>query len=306
MRVDRLLSILLIISNKGLVTGKELAEHFEISLRTIYRDIDMLCEAGIPVASEGGKGGGFYLMEGYAIDKLHFKKDEIKTLNVMLENMKLLFGKNSQFSEILLKLKNTLMTNKEEDSLFINMSHFSMEEELKNYLNLINKGIEESRLLEFIYINRKIEQSHRTAEPVQLAFTSGNWHVIAFCRNRNEYRKFKLLRIRDLKLGGNFTKRKESNEEISKIFEDSYKNNSVMVKLKFTDKIGEQLKEYFSKDKIRKNDDGSFIVEEIYPREEGLIKFILSFGLDCEVLGPDFLRQEIKKYIEELKLRYNC
>jgi predicted DNA-binding transcriptional regulator YafY len=305
MGVDRLLSILLILSSRGLVTGKGLAEHFEVSLRTIYRDIDKLCEAGVPIASEGGNGGGFYLMEGYAIDRLFFNKSEMKTFSSMLKNLNVLFGKNSQFNGILLKFENASMTDKEEERLLIDLSHLSMEEELKKYLYLINKSIEESNLIEFTYINRRMEQSYRIAEPVQLTFTGGAWNIIAFCRDRNAYRKFKLLRIRDLKLGDHFIKRMESNEEISRIFEDSFKKNGIMVKLKFTDKIGEQLKEYFDKAIIIQQKDGSYIVEELYPYEEGLIKFILGFGLDCEVLCPDFLREDIKKYIEKLVIRYN-
>jgi predicted DNA-binding transcriptional regulator YafY len=70
MRADRFLSILIIISQKGLVTGKELAEHFEVSLRTIYRDIEKISEAGVPIAAIGGKGGGYYLMENYTLNNL--------------------------------------------------------------------------------------------------------------------------------------------------------------------------------------------------------------------------------------------
>jgi len=306
MRVDRLLSILLIISNKGMVTGKELAEHFEVSIRTIYRDIEKISEAGVPIASIGGKNGGFYIMENYNLDNLFLNKKEVQPLMSIMNNLKLLFGNNEQFNNIILKFENVYKKEIfEYDKLSINMSHFSMEDELKEYLFLINKAIEESRLLEFYYINRRMEYYERIAEPIQIKFDQGSWYLIAFCRIKNSYRMFKLVRIRNLKLGRNFIKKDISKEEIEKIFDEGYSNKSIKVKLKFTCKIGEQLKEYFSKDKIKILEDGEFIVEDFFPYEEGLIKFILGFGKECEVIAPKYLKEETKEYLKELLEKYN-
>lgn len=305
MRVDRLLSILLIISDKGLVTGNELAEHFEVSLRTIYRDIDKICEAGVPIASTGGKGGGYYIMENYNLDNLFLDKKEIQALMPVMDNLSFLFGRNQKFNDMILKFKNVYEKgNLENNRLRINMSHFSMENELKEALFLIDKAIEDSRLLEFDYINRRIECSKRIAEPIQIEFICGEWYLVAFCRNRNDYRKFKLVRIRNLKLGDVFLKRNISNEGLRKIFAEGYNEKSIKVTLKFTSRIGEQLSEYFDKESIRLEEDGNFIVEGFFPYEEGLIKHILSFGKDCEVLSPSYLREETEGYIKEMLLRY--
>lgn len=107
MRVNRLLSMLLIISKKRLVTGKELSEHFEVSVRTIYRDIEKISEAGIPIASIGGKGGGYYLMENYHIDNLFLNKKEARTFLSVMGNLDFLFGKNNVFNDMILKFENT-------------------------------------------------------------------------------------------------------------------------------------------------------------------------------------------------------
>lgn len=305
MRVDRLLSILLIISDKGLVTGKELAEHFEVSLRTIYRDIDKICEAGVPIASTGGKGGGYYIMENYNLDNLFLDKKEIQALMPVMDNLSFIFGRNQKFNDMILKFKSVYEKgNVENNRLRINMSHFSMENELKEDLFLIDKAIEDSRLLEFDYINRRIECSKRIAEPIQIEFICGEWYLVAFCRNRNDYRKFKLVRIRNLKLGDVFLKRNISNEGLHKIFAEGYNEKSIKVTLKFTSRIGEQLSEYFDKESIRLEEDGNFIVEGFFPYEEGLIKHILSFGKDCEVLSPSYLREETEGYIKEMLLSY--
>lgn len=307
MRVDRLLSIILIISHKGIVTGKELAEHFEVSIRTIYRDIEKISQAGIPIAATGGKGGGFYIIDNYNLDNLYLKKNEFQTFMAVMDHLHILFGKNQQFNDIVLKFENAYNKNNSEPEkkLSINMSHFSMEEELKECLFLMDQAIEENRLLVFNYINRNMEYSKRIAEPIEIAYIRGDWYLTSFCRNRNAYRKFKLVRIRNLSLGDHFIKRNISKLELGKIFDQGYDQRSIQVKLKFTQKIGEQLTEYFSKETIQRTDDGHFLIEEWYPNEEGLIKFILGFGRECEVLKPDYLREEIVKYLKEILQIYN-
>jgi len=305
MRADRFLSILIILSQKGLVTGKELAEHFEVSLRTIYRDIEKISEAGIPIAATGGKGGGYYIMENYNLNNLFFNKKEIEPLLAIMDNLKFLFGNNKQFNDIVLKF-DTLRNSEEQeyDKLSIDMSHFSMEKDLREYLFLLNKAIEESRILEFEYINRKMEYAKRIVEPIQIEFTSGHWYITAFCRIRKDYRRFKLVRIRNMKLGKNFIKNPISQEELEEIFNKSYEENSILVTLKFSNEIGEQLSEYFSKDKIKLLENGEYIVEDFLPEDEGLKKFILGFGNNCEVIAPSKLRKEMSEYIKDIYSKY--
>lgn len=300
-----MVSILLIISKKGTITGRELAEHFDVSLRTIYRDIEKMGEAGIPIASTGGKGGGFYLMENYNVNNLFLNSSEMQTLATVVNNLGFLFGKNQQFNDLVLKFESIYGKEKSEyDKFNINMSHFSMEDELKEYLFLINKAIGESKLLEFNYINRKMENMRRIAEPVSISFSGGEWYLVGFCRVKNDYRKFKLVRIRNLKIGINFVKRDISKDEIQRIFDEGYDKNSIKVKLKFTNKIGEHLKEYFTKESVKTIGDGSFMVEDFFPHDEGLIKFILSLGKECEVIEPEYLKEETKEYLKKILCKY--
>lgn len=306
MRADRFFSILIIISQKGLVTGKELAEHFEVSLRTIYRDIEKISEAGIPIAATSGTGGGYYIMENYTLDNLFFNKKEVEPLIAVMDNLKFLFGNNKQFNDIVLKFETLRDSQKQNhDKFSIDMSHFSMEQELREYLFLINKAIEDNRILEFDYINRKMEYLKRIVEPIQIEFTSGQWYITAFCRIRKDYRSFKLVRVRNMKLGESFIKKPISKEEIEKIFARSYEINSILVTLKFSSEIGEQLSEYFSKDKIKLLKNGTYIVEDYFPEDEGLKKFILGFGNDCKVISPDKLRKEMQEYIKNIYNKYN-
>jgi len=310
MRADRLLSILIIISQKKLVTGKELSEHFEVSLRTIYRDIEKIGEAGVPIASIGGKGGGYYLMENYSLNSLSLNKNQLEPLLAVMNNLDGLFGKNAQFNDLILKFetlhysKNQNIEKKDAEKLNINMSHFSMSQELREYLALLNQAIEESKLLKFNYINRKMKFESRIVEPIQIEFSEGHWYVIGFCRIRKDYRRFKLVRIRNLELGESFLKQEITQDELLAVFRKSHQENSILIKLAFSDKMGAQLPEYFSKDKIRCFDCGNYEIEDSFPNDEGLKKFILSFGADCEVLKPEYFRKEMQNYIEKIQRKY--
>ncbi len=306
MRVDRLLSMILIISSRGRVTGKELAEHFEVSLRTIYRDMDKICEAGVPVASEGGKGGGFYLMENFSLGNIFLKKGELQTLAAVMDNLDFLFGRNEQFNDILLKFEASDEKAKAmKERLNINMSHFSMEEELKEYLYMMNRAIEESRGLELEYINRRLVREKREVLPYYIDFSSGNWYLVGFCKARNAFRRFKLIRIKGMKPGECFEKQKVSMEDIRREFDKEYRSKSIKVVLSFDGRMGGQLSEYFPKENIRAAEDGSYIAEDFFPYEEGLVKYLLGFGKDCEVLEPEYLKKEIKAYMEEMLAQYN-
>lgn len=206
MRVDRLLSMLLIISGKGTVTGKALAEHFEVSLRTIYRDIEKISEAGIPVAASSGKGGGYYIMDSYNISSLFLNRDEAHTFVTVMKNLHGLFGRNEAFNDIMLKVEHTYKAEPDKDKLTLDMSHFSMEQEIKEYLGIISRAITDNRLLVFKYINRDMEYLERTVEPSSIDFRYGHWYVTGFCRIRRDYRRFKLVRIRQLEQGPAFEK----------------------------------------------------------------------------------------------------
>lgn len=306
MRADRLLSIILILSKKELVTGKELAEHFDVSVRTIYRDIEKISQAGIPIAAIGGKSGGFYIMENYKLDELYFNKGELHTLMTVINSLNVAFGNNQHFNDILLKLQNAYEIEKDKnDKLNINMSHFSMDRELSRFLSMIDQGIEASKLLVFQYINRNLEFSERRVEPVKMEFSNGQWYLIGYCRNREAYRKFKLVRMKNLRIGESFSKREISSEKLEEIFRKSYEQKNIKVKLQFSNRIGEQLPEYFCASNIQRNEDGSFVVEEPFPYDEGLFKFILSFGADCAVIEPEALRNDIKKYLNKILGKYN-
>ncbi|SEU28262.1 YafY family protein [Paenibacillus sp. NFR01] len=305
MRVNRLLSMLLIISARGLVTGRELAEHFEVSLRTIYRDIEKIGEAGIPIAAAGGKGGGYYIMDHYSIGKLFFNQQEAQAFVAVMEHLGVLFGRNEVFNDIVLKMRSSLPSSGGTDALSVNLSHFSMEQQLKEDLLQMNAAIAGHRLLVFDYINRDMEYAVRTVEPVQLGFAHGHWYLTGYCRKREAYRRFKLVRIHHLRQGEVYVPRALPVEQIRERIDGSYREREIKVRLRFTPQIGPQLTEYFRQEDIRLGEDAHYYVEDRFPYEDGLLKFILGFGKECELLEPADLREELQSYLKNLLLSYN-
>jgi len=304
MKTDRLISILMKISNKELTTAKELSNYFEVSLRTIYRDIDCLCAAGIPIGSKGGVNGGYYILEEYKLENLQFNKNELKTFLALTDSLKESFGNKSNFKDILLKIQKSNNDKLYNKNLKINLSHFSLDEEIKKYLYTINSALEKNRLLNFDYINRNFEKINRTVEPFKLHFEEGNWWLIGFCRVRNEFRSFKLPRIQNLNIEKEFHRKEISEEEILKKFRKQFLENSIKIVFRFSKKSGERLTEYFKKENIIEKNDGYYVFEQ-FPDDEGLIKAIISFGKECEVLKPIEIRTKVKKYLEEMNSIYN-
>lgn len=304
MKVERLLAIIIIMSQRGMVRAKDLARDLEVSERTIYRDIESICEAGIPVASMGGNGGGYYLMENYNLDNIFLNKDELGPLTSVVENLTELFGKDSKFKDILIKINGLKENTKEQCSFQIDLAHFTMKKELKDYLCLADKAISESKLLIFDYVNRRMEWERRVVEPYEVEFSDGQWYIIGYCRSRKSFRIFRIVRIKSMALGENFEKKTITYEEINKILNKGYEEKSILVTLKFSERIGSHLCEHFSKEKIQHLKEGGFLVKNSYPDDEGLLKFILNFGVDCEILEPVELRTRVKEYIKSVADKY--
>lgn len=305
MQLERMLSIILILMNKKIVTGEELARHFEVSLRTIYRDIEKISQTIVPISALSGKGGGFYIMDNYVLDKTILSKEEIRPLLSIINSAKAILGSNENFNSFIDKFKEFYKENNIEEIPTIDMMPLWNSIDISIYFDVINKGIEENRLLIFEYVNRNLKQEERKVEPVKIIFEKGNWYFIGYCLNRQDYRTFKFSRIKDLKLGDKFIKRKAAIKDIEDYLRKSFEENATAVTLKFSNRFVPQLEEHFKKEKITYMEDGTAEVMDFLPKDEGLKKFVLSFGTECEVLSPSDLRMDMKKYIEKILSLYN-
>ncbi|MFC3561672.1 helix-turn-helix transcriptional regulator [Pedobacter jamesrossensis] len=202
-RIDRLFGILTLLQSRKYITAEKIAERFDMSIRTVYRDIKALCEQGIPVSFEQNK--GYFLVQGYFLPPISFNMDEANAL-LLVETLVNGFADNSirtHYSTALTKVKAVLKTNQKEKLEHMNQ-HIKLQvpERLSfnyEYLSLIQNAISEKQMIELDYKNAKEEVSKRQVEPIGLIFYAFSWHLIAWCHFRNQYRDFNLTRIICLK-----------------------------------------------------------------------------------------------------------
>ena len=310
MRVYRLLSIIMLLLNRDKASAVELAAYFEVSPRTIYRDIEAICQAGIPIVSYQGINGGFSIMENYKMDKNLFTPEEIISILAALEGLNSTFD-DRKIKDITEKMKALLPTNPKSDyqtneELIIDLNPWSNNKSLKERINLIRKAINSKNIIKFNYINLKQEQLTRKAEPMSLILKGSSWYLYAFCLLRDDFRIFKLTRMRELNLLEDFFKTRTKNFSI---FEEennwNKSDNIVHLVLKFKTSSLLAVQDYFAEEEIEFKEDGSIIVEVDYPEDEWLPNFLLGFGDNVEVINPERYRKLLKEKANSIIKQYS-
>ncbi len=205
-RIDRLFAILTVLQSKKYVTAEEISDRFGMSIRTVYRDVKALGESGIPVAFEPHR--GYFITQGFFLPPVAFSMEEAHAL---LVSETLLSGfadktTHTHFSTALTKVKTVLKHSQKEKleqlSASIKLQVPSRVTPDFDYLSTIQEAISNSHQLELHYMNLKEETSQRHIEPIGLVFYAFNWHVIAWCHLRSDYRDFKIARIATLRPTG--------------------------------------------------------------------------------------------------------
>ena len=203
-RVDRLFAIVTLLQSKKFVTGEEIADRFEISVRTVYRDVKAIGESGIPVSFNPNK--GYFIVPGYFTPPVSFSIEEA---NALLLSQTLVGGFTDQtiqqeFSSAMTKIRSVLrQTDKEKLSILESGIKMQLPRRLDlefDYLSGIQRAITEQVQIKIGYENLKQEVSERQVEPIGLVFYAFSWHMIAYCHLRKDYRDFKITRIRTLSL----------------------------------------------------------------------------------------------------------
>jgi len=202
-RVDRLFGILTLLQSKKYVTAEKIADKFNISVRTVYRDIKALIEQGIPVSFEQPK--GYFIVAGYFLPPVAFSSEEANAL-LLMESIVYGFADKSiqkHYGSALNKVKSVLRNSQKEKLEFLNKNtRLQVPSCFVNnyeYLSVIQNTIASKTIIEFEYKNNNNEISKRQAEPIGLIFYALNWHLIAWCNIRNDYRDFRISRILGIK-----------------------------------------------------------------------------------------------------------
>lgn len=304
MRIDRMLAITVILLNKERVSARELANRFEVSVRTIYRDVDAISAAGIPITSYAGNQGGFKILDTFKLDRqLLTMKDmlsilsALKGINVTLENKEL----DSAIDKIT-NLVPDDKTNLLEDHLqqvSIDILPWGYFKTQQKYLKEIHNAISGSRIIEFEYENAKGEVVTRKVEPMTLIFKGYAWYLFSFCLYRNDYRLFRLSRINSLETSDELYTRKEITYK--EYFKESYsKAEKVNLKLKFPISSKQKAVECFGDENMKTDNDGNLIVNFSSIEDEWIYSMLLAFGENVEVLEPAYIREILKEKAEKI------
>lgn len=296
MQIDRLFETIYILLHKKTTTAKELAERFEVSERTIYRDIETLSSAGIPIYASQGKGGGISLLDDYVLDKSILSEREQNEILYALQSLSV--TKVPQMDQVLAKLSS--LFNKNNTSwIEVDFSPWGSDESSIGQFTILKDAILSRRIIEFDYFNSSGEKSTRRVEPMKLIFKVNAWYLQAFCLTKNTNRTFKISRISDLWITPQtFVER--NSDELSESGQMPKHQDWIDLCLKISAEGAYRVYDEFDETSIAKNQDGSFTVTASLPDGKWLIRYLLSFSADIEVVSPQTIRDRVKN--ESIKI----
>lgn len=300
MKIDRLIGILSILLQKEVVTAPYLAEQFEVSRRTINRDIEDLCKAGIPIVTRQGNCGGISIMPNYKMDRTIFSVTEMQDILAGLRSLDSVNGTN-RYGQLMEKLSagsSDFMAGNQ--SILIDLSSW-YKDSFAAKIEMIRAAIDNRQELEFLYFSPR-EESMRRIEPYFLIFRWSSWYVWGWCNKRKDFRLFKLNRMEDLHLCENcFEKRKVPMPNLSneKVFP-----GGIQVKAIFEAGCKWRLVEEFGRGCFEELEDGKLLFHAEYTNKENLTMWLLSFGANVSLLEPEELREEMKEMIENMRKNY--
>ncbi len=300
MKTNRLLEITLILMNKSTVTARELADRFEVSTRTIYRDIDELSSAGVPVYTNKGSGGGISLLEDYSLNKALLTEHERDSLLLALKTLQA--TKYPEIEAILEKIGAVFKKAAAANWVQIEFSPWGSGPNEENKFLDIKRAILECKVVAFDYINADGILSRRNVEPMQLTFKSQTWYVWGYCRTRHDFRTFRISRIRNMVVTNeSFVRRPLESAKDEEPAAPPKK--SVTLKLRFQPQDLYRVYDDYDQERITRNADGTYEVTVTFPEDEWVYGYIMSFGNRVEVLEPPHIRDIVRERMQKaLKL----
>lgn len=289
MKGNRLFEIIYILLDKKNVKAKELAEHFEVSQRTIYRDIEDLSQAGVPIYMTKGKGGGISLLSDFILNKAVLSQEEKKEILTAIQGINAV--NQNEFSGALSKL-NSFLGGNNENWIEVDFSNWDKNNDLGDKFTNIKNSIINKNILSFEYYNSRGELDKRSVEPLKLVFKGQGWYLYAYCRRKEDNRFFKLTRMNNITISDE----KFSRSAPNKVFLEKnigYSNELVHLKIKVNKKLGFRVYDEFQSFSL--DDNGDFVINLDFPLCEWLYGYLMSFGDNIEVIEPLHIREEMKK-----------
>lgn len=297
MKDNRLFRILYYILEKEKVTANELADKFEVSVRTIYRDIDSISSVGVPIFTTQGKGGGIKIDNEFILNKSLFDTNEKEQIIAALQGLE---KTNKVYKSELITKLSALFKIKNSNWIEIDFTSWESNNTYQDLFNTLKIAIINKNIISFSYNSSKAEKINRRVKPIRLLFKEQDWYLYAFCLLRNDFRYFKLSRIKDLEvLAINY----EDNFENAVLKKELKYENIVNIKLKFDKSVAFRVYDEFN-EAIVEDEKGNLYVEMKISNNYKLYNYIFSFGANVEILEPKEIRTQFKNMINKIAKKY--
>ncbi|ELD8303139.1 YafY family transcriptional regulator [Listeria innocua] len=304
MKVDRLMSIVLILLDKERISAQELADRFEVSLRTIYRDIDAIDLAGVPIRSTPGVGGGFEIMPDYKMDSKVFSTADLSAILMGLSSLSNMV-RGDELINALAKIKSFIPADRAKEielkanQIYIDLSQWTGNNNIQPHVEIIKVALQENKLLTFEYIAHQGNETVRIVEPYQLVMKSSHWYLYGYCQNRNDFRLFRLSRMSGLQiLEDTFTLRDFQKPQLE--MEDIVAIMQIEIKIRIHQSIIDRVLDYCSYENFYPDGEEHYIVSFPFIENEYHYDILLSFGDKCECLEPLHVREKMKRRIYDI------
>lgn len=299
MKIDRLIGILAVLLQKEKVTAPYLANKFEVSRRTINRDIENLSKAGIPVVTTQGQNGGISIMKEYKIDKTLLTSKEMQAILAGLKSLDSVSA-TKQYKLLMEKLSGRSHLIDSGGEIIIDLSSW-YKDSLTPKIENIQEAIDKNRLIEFLYFSPSRE-SKRTVEPYYLVFRWSSWYIWCYCLEKEDFRMFKLNRMEELAVTEKVFLPRE-NIDMPLSIHDVF-HREIKIEAAFKQTMKWRLIEEYGKDSFTEMSDGRLLFAGDFNDKENLFSWILSFGINVEILKPQSIRDEFLDILDEMKKSY--
>lgn len=308
MKLDRLLSIIIMLLNRNRMQAKDLADHFDVSLRTIYRDIDTINNAGIPIVTYQGNKGGLGIVENYKLDK------QILTLQDMVSMLSVLKGINTTFQDKHLqgaieKIHALVPEDKQDyvkcqaDHIVIDLMPWGANDGQKNKMQTLQQAIANKRLVTIHYRDGSGTTTVRKIEAMTLIFKATTWYLFAYCTLREDFRLFRLTRIKKYEMvDATFVRRIADYKQYDTCLSD--KLEMIQLVIRFSKQIRQHAEDYFDESFLQYERNGDVVATFELPENEWIHSYLLSLGEHAEVLQPKRMRLLLKNNAEKIAAIY--
>jgi len=304
MKSDRLYALTLYLLNHGRTPASKLAKHFEVSVRTIQRDMDTLCQAGIPIYAVGGINGGYAIMDTFQMNSQMISHDDFAYILTALRGLKTVTN-SRQASDIFEKI--TAISNQADTGMILDFS--VLQEGGEELLQTLQSAVVNQKTVKFSYTSNNGKTGMYCMEPVAVIYKWYAWYMLAYNKEKDDYRTYKLVRMADVSITEeSFTKKHESAENIMKQCDNSYKNKVLPTKVKLlcSNNAVHRIREYLNGKVVETYEDGSAVLEiQIVENEQWWIGVVLSQGKDVKVLEPEHIKERIIAFAKDILLLYH-